>query len=95
LSEFTILKAAFDQGRNGVAVAYLVLLALIFVGMATAVLQMAQGVPVHGGQRMTVRKEPVLSVMPAVALGVLVLILGLYLPPALRQTIHEAAQVLR
>ncbi|MBI3795350.1 MAG: NADH dehydrogenase FAD-containing subunit [Deltaproteobacteria bacterium] len=95
LSEFTILKAALDQGRNGVAVAYLVLLAVVFVGMATAMLRMAQGAPVHGGQRMTVRKEPVLSVIPAVALGLLVLILGLYLPPALRQTIHEAAQVLK
>src|SRR5216684_2784501 len=43
LSEFTILKAALDQGPAGVAITYLILLAVIFVGMATAVLAMAQG----------------------------------------------------
>jgi hydrogenase-4 component F len=95
LSEFTILKAALDQGRSGVAIAYLVLLAVVFVGMATAVLRMAQGTPAQGDRRMTSTQEPVLSVLPTAALGALVLILGLYLPPALRQTIQEAAQALR
>jgi hydrogenase-4 component F len=95
LSEFTILKAALEQGRSGVAIAYLVLLAVVFVGMATAVLRMAQGTPARGDRRMTATAEPMLSVIPAAALGALVLILGLYLPPALRQTIQEAAQALR
>ena len=45
LSEFTILKAALDQGRPIVAVFYLALLALIFIGMANIVLPMAQGEP--------------------------------------------------
>ena len=45
LSEFTILKAALDQGRSFVAIAYLVLLAIILAGMATPVLAMAQGTP--------------------------------------------------
>lgn len=95
LSEFTILKAALEQGRSGVAIAYLVLLAVVFAGMATAVLRMAQGTPARGARRMTATEEPMLSVIPAAALGALVLILGLYLPPALRQTIQEAAQALR
>ena len=45
LSEFTILKAAIDQGSALVAIAYLALLALIFIGMASIVLPMAQGRP--------------------------------------------------
>ncbi len=53
LSEFTILKAALDQGRNGVAFVYLLLLAAIFVGMASAVLGMAQGTP--GTTAVTIR----------------------------------------
>ena len=45
LSEFTILKAALDQGRSFVAIAYLIFLAIILAGMATPVLAMAQGTP--------------------------------------------------
>ncbi len=37
LSELTILKAALDQGRGVVAVGYLALLAVIFIGMANLV----------------------------------------------------------
>jgi hydrogenase-4 component F len=95
LSEFAILKAALDQGRNGIAVGYLVLLSVIFVGMTTVVLSMAQGEPESGGRPLTIRKEPVLMVAPAVALAVVVLLLGVYLPPALRQVIQEAADTLR
>jgi formate hydrogenlyase subunit 3/multisubunit Na+/H+ antiporter MnhD subunit len=65
------------------------------VGMTTVVLRMVQGVPSHGGRRLAPTEEPVLSVVPAAVLGALVLVLGLYLPPTLRQTIQEAAQALR
>lgn len=95
LSEFTILKAALDQGRDGVAIGYLVLLAMIFVGMTTVVLRMAQGEPESGGRHLAIRTEPVLTVAPAAALAAVVLLLGLYLPPALRQVIQEAADTLR
>ena len=45
-SELTILKAAFDQHhREWIGVIYLVLLAVIFIGMATAFLRTAQGQP--------------------------------------------------
>jgi hydrogenase-4 component F len=93
LSEFTILKAALDQGRNGVAITYLVLLAIIFVGLATAMLGMAQGTPTEGQRRMT-EPESLWTVLSPALLGVLVLLLGLYLPPLLRQTMQEAARTL-
>lgn len=46
MSELVILKAALDQGRPFVAAGYLLLLSVIFIGMATSVLKMYQGVPV-------------------------------------------------
>jgi hydrogenase-4 component F len=93
LSEFTILKAALDQGRSGVALLYLLLLAAIFVGMASTVLGMAQGMP-EGRVRTSNRESALTTISPAV-LGALVLLLGIYLPPPLRATLEEAARMLR
>jgi hydrogenase-4 component F len=93
LSEFTILKAALDQGRVGVAILYLALLAVIFVGMTTAALGMAQGMPCdsRGGPR---GREPLLSVAPAGALAAVALLLGVYVPPIVRSAIEAAAGAL-
>jgi hydrogenase-4 component F len=93
LSEFTILKAALDQGRAGVAIAYLALLAVVFVGMTTTMLGMAQGQPAER-RNLPVEREPLFSVAPAIALAALVLILGLYVPPAVRSSIEDAARLL-
>jgi hydrogenase-4 component F len=90
LSELTILKAALDQGRHLVAIVYLVFLALIFVGMMTIVLRMAQGV----AQRQPETHEPALAIIPPAALGVLVLLLGLYIPRTLQRVIEAAARAL-
>jgi hydrogenase-4 component F len=90
LSEFTILKASLDQGRIWVGVTYLALLAFIFIGMATAVLAMAQGAPVEplksGG-----KKPGWLALAPPAALGLAVLVLGCYVPAPLAQLLHAAA----
>jgi len=93
LSEFTILKAALDQGRGGVACAYLVLLAIIFVGMITVALGMAQG-PADDRWRLARPSESLLAIGPPAALAVVVLILGLYVPPAMHTAIEEAAHLL-
>ena len=90
LSELTILKAALDQGRGVVAAAYLIFLAMIFVGMMTIVLRMAQG----RADGRTPQPEPMLAIVPPAALGVLVLVLGLYIPPAVQRLIEEAARAL-
>ena len=78
LSEFTILKAALDGEHAVVAVFYLAMLALIFVGMANVFLHMAQGKPpeaVGPG----VRETP-LAVLPPVLLLSCALLLGIYVP---------------
>src|SRR5262249_27495257 len=90
LSEFTILKAAVDQGRGVVAGIYLVLLVLIFVGMATIVLNMAQGERPEARESQ-LRESPSM-VVPPVLLGLLSLLLGLYVPPALNSLLREAAR---
>jgi len=93
LSEFTILKTALDQGRSGVATAYLVLLAVIFVGMATSMLGMAQGTPNKNCHRAS-EGESLLTVASPAFLGALVLLFGVYVPPLLRSSLQEAARML-
>lgn len=82
LSEFTILKAAFDQGRWLVAGATLLFLAVIFVGMATAFLQMTPGAPGRLA-RVPGRGDRWWETVPPTVLGLAVLGLGLYVPGGL------------
>jgi formate hydrogenlyase subunit 3/multisubunit Na+/H+ antiporter MnhD subunit len=93
LSELTILKEAFDQGRTGAAVLFLALLALVFVGMMTVMLRMSQGKP-QGESAAPLSPEPLWSTAPPAVLAVLVLALGLYLPGPLSEVLHPAARIL-
>ncbi len=92
LSEFTILKAALDQGHAFVAVVYLGLLAIILAAMAGPALAMAQGRPSESVSAPVARKF-VLTAVPA-ALGAAVVVLGIYLPPVLTDALRAAAQLL-
>ncbi len=89
LSEFTILRAAVSGGHLWIAVATLLLLAAIFVGMAVLILKMALGEPDPGVP--VVRESPWLVAGP-IALAAVVLMLGLYIPaPLQRALVHAAA----
>ncbi|HZI94167.1 MAG TPA: proton-conducting transporter membrane subunit [Patescibacteria group bacterium] len=95
LSELMVLKSALDGGHPFIAAAYLALLAIIFVGMLAIVLGMAQ----PGDRGVTDasaagRAEPASAVMPPLALAAAVLLLGLYVPPALRDMLARAADML-
>lgn len=104
LSELTILKGAMDASRPGIAAAYLLALAVVFVGMAAVCLRMAYGPPpdslaaseaTEGRAAASVgRREPLWSTGPIVALGVAVLVLGVYVPPRLTDLLREAAAAL-
>jgi hydrogenase-4 component F len=97
LSELTILKGVLDAGRSVVAVAYLLALAVVFVGMTTIVLRMAYGPPpgsLVAAAEPAVRREPLWSIVPVAALGLGVLMLGVYVPPRLTDLLHQAAAVL-
>jgi hydrogenase-4 component F len=91
LSEFTILNAALSQQRVGVAVAYLALLALVFVGMTTIMVRMAQGALAEAAPRVN---EPLLSVLPPAILAIPVLVMGIYIPPPFSRALHEIARAL-
>ncbi len=92
-SELTILKGALDAGRWGIAAGYSLAMAVVFVAMARIVLPMAFGSPDNGepAAALSVRGEAAWSVIPALALCGVVLVLGLYIPPALWQFLRQAA----
>jgi hydrogenase-4 component F len=91
MSEFTILRAAIDGGHPWIAAIMLVLLAIIFVGMAALVLGMALGEPDPGV--LPVRESPWLWAGP-VALAAAVLMLGVYVPGPLNDVLARAASAL-
>lgn len=91
LSEFTILRGALAAGHPWIAVGMLFLLAVIFVGMAALILEMALGEPPD--QRAPMRESRWLLVGP-VALAAAVLMLGVYLPAPLRAVLDQAAAAL-
>lgn len=91
LSELMILKGALDSGRTFVAVAYLGLLALIFIGMATSFLRMAQGSP----PKPIIRTgESLLSILPPALFAAVVFVLGIYIPPPLFALLRRLAHSL-
>jgi len=93
LSEFTVLKAALDAGRPLIAVTYLALLALVFIGMANIVMAMAQGESNAQSRRANVREEW-LAVLPPAALAALALAMGVYVPPELSNVLHLVARAM-
>lgn len=106
LSELVILKSALDQGQAIVAVLYMLFLCVIFIGMASVVLRMVQGEPAglpadyvaavpsgsnRGGPSSLFPRESLLAVLPPMVLGAAILVLGVYIPPTLRQVVEQAA----
>ena len=106
LSELVILKSALDQGRIVVAVIYLIILSIIFIGMAAVVFRMSQGeikglsessspVAAHAvAPTHFFFGESTLSVIPPIILGATALVLGLYIPPTLRMVLEQAAKAI-
>jgi hydrogenase-4 component F len=101
VSEFVILKSALEQGRIAVATVYLVLLCAIFSGMALIVLRMSQGIPRPVVQlpgkvidSLSPMSESSYSILPPAMLGAAVLMLGIYIPPALRTVLEQAARTI-
>jgi hydrogenase-4 component F len=88
LSEFTILTGAVRGGHQWVAAAMLVLLAVIFIGMASVILEVAYGEP---DRALPKARESGWLVGGPLALAAGVLLLGLYIPPALHDVLSRAA----
>jgi hydrogenase-4 component F len=86
VSEFTILRAILDQGRWIVAAMYVLLLLIIFVGMATIVLRMALG---RSEEKPT--REPLTALIPPLIFAMFAVLLGVYLPGPITEKLHDAA----
>jgi hydrogenase-4 component F len=89
-SEFAILNGAFGGGRFAVGALFLAFLAVIFVGMGTTVLAVVQGDPGRA-PRGPVTRDHWLMAAPPLVLMVVVLLLGLFLPQALKDLFGAAA----
>jgi hypothetical protein len=72
---------------------------MVAIGMATIFLRMAYGSPPEmpagdragdGRAALTTHRESLWSVAPAIALGLTVLALGVYVPPRLTDLLHQA-----
>ena len=93
ISKFTILKAALDGGHVWLTTVFLATLGVIFIGMATAFLSMAQGEP----EKLAVspsNRDRWWQIVPPAALGVLVLWLGLNVPSKLNDLLYQIAATL-
>ena len=91
VSELLIFKGILAQGSTLIAVSYLVLLAIIFVGLSVACLRMVQG-----SRPLDMPKspqEPLLSVLPPLVLALIVLTLGLWIPDPLWHFLERAASL--
>lgn len=92
ISEFIIFKGMLAAGSPFLAAAYLLALAVIFVGLSVAVLRMVQGSrPTDMPQN---PREPLLSVLPPLALGMGVLTLGLWIPDWLWNFLRQGASLI-
>ena len=92
-SEFAILNGAFGAGRFAIGALLLAFLAVIFVGMGTTVLAVVQGEPGDEARARAPRRtrNQWLMAVPPLALMGVVLLLGLFLPQALKDLLGEAA----
>ncbi len=88
VSEFTILRAAFDSGQYVSGALFLGLLFMVFIGMGTTVLAVLQGSPSPAkdtGYRDTPR-----TIVPILILFALVCLLGVYIPRPLGTLLEDA-----
>jgi hydrogenase-4 component F len=90
VSELTILRSAFADGRTAIAIAFLVLLFIVFVAMGGTVLAIVQGSPRADVPRNDFR-DTLGTTAPACLLLAAVLVLGVWLPPGVERALADAA----
>jgi hydrogenase-4 component F len=93
VSEFTILNAAVGSGQFVVGGLFLLLLAVVFIGMGATVLTVVQGQAPRQNELNGFR-DGISTGAPILLFMTLVLLLGLYVPPPLESLLREAATFL-
>jgi hydrogenase-4 component F len=90
ISEFTIISAAVGQHHPWIAAVVIGLLAIIFVGIASMILEMVYA-PADAPAALGHSEERRRLVVAPAALAILVLLLGIYLPRPLTDALSSAA----
>lgn len=93
VSEFSMLRAAVDGNRLGVAAGMVALLGIIFIGMATTVLAVVYGAPRAENDGAS-RGDSAMMVAAPLVFAAAVLALGLWLPGWLTSALADAARLL-
>jgi hydrogenase-4 component F len=92
VSEFTILTTAIGEQHYWAAGLFLLLLMLAFVGMGTCVLPLVFGRPTNPD---TPFRDGLLTGAPVLVFMAIVLMLGLYIPPPVKELLDNAVQFLQ
>jgi hydrogenase-4 component F len=93
LSEYQIVASAFAQGSGRAGAAFLLLLAVVFIGMASTVLPLVLGDPPPDLEK-TDYRDRFLTVAPPVFLMGVVLTLGVWIPGPLLALLRDGAALL-
>lgn len=91
VSEFTILTGAFGSGQFVAAGLFLVFMMMVFVGMGATVLEVTFGKPTVSASEMPF-PDRFRTSLPILTFLALTLLLGVYLPPPLKQLLEEATK---
>lgn len=93
LSEYSVLRGIFNGGHFLLGAAFIVLLAIIFIGMASTVLPVTLGPSYTEQQTQDSKyfKETALTVISPMLLLAAVLFIGIYLPKPLQDMFTQAA----
>ena len=97
ISEYTILSAAFSDHHQWVAASTILLLVVIFVGIAGMILELAYGepaAPAPGGTPSAASRERSSLVLAPAVLALIVLVLGVYIPAPVADVLGRAAAAL-
>jgi len=90
LSEFTVLRAGFAAQRTGAVVLFVVFVVAIFCGFVYHVTQLIFGAPSGRPQGESSRW----TTYPVIALSLIVVVLGFWLPAPLYSLVDGAARIL-
>jgi len=90
-SEFVIFQATINSAHPWLGGAYLVMLAIGFLGMGGVLLPMLQA-PAEKDTK--VQKENALTILVPLVMAAAALGLGLYIPPVMADLLHRAASLL-
>jgi hydrogenase-4 component F len=93
LSEYQIVASAFVQGSGRAATAFLLLLAVVFIGMSSTVLPLVLGEPPKDLEPSDYR-ERFLTVGPPLFLMGIILMLGVWIPDPLLDLLRDGAALL-